>query len=277
MEKFNENPLVTVVIPVHNAEAFLKEAIESIINQTYTNLEILLINDGSTDNSSKIIAEYASYDQRIKVITNRNALGYGGEKASNEAYKIASGDFIAKLDADDVAMPDRLEKQIQYLINNPDIFLVGSWMKIIDQAGIEKGKRKYPVNNEDILREFYLRNCIGHPTIMFRNKIIPDDFYKLRFKALNDYYTHFLHMQQGLKMANIPDYLVKYRIHNSNTTFSRLKEQWMVNMEIKRYIDSNISVYFRYKTFIYLIDAFIRYMPNKLMFILLRLRNQFNN
>lgn len=271
-------PNISVVMPVHNGERFLAEAIDSILTQTYSDFELLLINDGSTDSSAAIIDQYATQDSRIRVLTNAVAQGFGGEKACNAAYRQARGRYIAKLDADDIAYPDRMERQIQFLEANPGIFLVGSWLTIIDAEGNPIGKRQYPTQPDAILGEFYYRNCIGHPSIMFRNHVLRDDFYQLRFAALNDYYSHFVHLQQGLKMANIPDYLVNYRVHDTNTTFAAIKRQWAINLEIKQSFVRDFA--YRpplfHRLVIALITLFVQIVPATWLAGLLKLRSRYN-
>ena len=227
-------PLVSVIMPVYNGERFLAQAIESILSQTYTNLELIIVNDGSTDSTPAILEQFAYQDSRVRVITNQTAQGYGGEKASNETYKLAKGRYIAKLDADDVAHPTRLAKQVDFLENNPDVFLTGTFLEIIDASGRVTGTREYPVTHQAIHRDYYYRNGIGHPSIMFRNGVVNGDFYQLRFPALNDYYSFFSLMETGHKMANLPEYLVQYRIHDANTVFTDLRRKWATNMAIKQ-------------------------------------------
>lgn len=265
-------------MPVHNGERFLAEAIESILSQTFSDFEFLLVDDGSTDASANIIRKYAAQDLRIRILTNAVAQGFGGEKASNSAYKQARGQYIAKLDADDIAYPQRLERQLNFLETNPDIFLVGSWLTLIDTHGRVIGKRHYPTDPDDILREFYYRNCIGHPSIMFRNNVITGDFYSLRFAALNDYYSHFVHMQAGLKMANLPEYLVQYRVHDSNTTFSGLKRQWAINMEIKQSFVRDFAYRppILHQSALTLITLLIDTLPDVWLDRLLQLRTRYN-
>lgn len=271
MEENYVEILVTVVMPAHNAELFIADSIQSILKQTHKNFELIIINDGSTDSTGNIIDLHKESDKRVKVIKINEPMGYGGEKACNLAYKEAEGKYIAKLDADDLAEPDRLKKQICFLEQNKDIFLVGSWVKIIDQSGNEKGTRSFPISHQNIWTTFYLKNCIAHPSIMFRNYIVKDDFYKIEFAALNDYYTHFIHMHRGLKMANLPEYLVKYRIHDNNTTYSKLKQQWKANIAIKRSFvkDFGYIAPLKHKLMIWLIDWIIYVMPQRFLIALM--------
>ena len=269
----SDTPLVSVIMPVHNGERYLAQAIESVLHQTILNFELLIINDGSTDSTATILERYAHQDSRIKVITNDVAQGYGGEKASNLAYRMAKGRYIAKLDADDVAHPTRLAKQVAFLDNHPSIFLVGSFLEIIDANGCVTSTREYPTTHQAIYQTFYYRNAIGHPSIMFRNGVISGDFYQLRFPALNDYYSLFCLMDMGHQLANLPEYLVQYRIHDSNTVFTDLRRKWAVNMSIKQSFvnDFNYSASLTHQVLLQLITLGIRAFPER---FLIRIMNR---
>jgi glycosyltransferase involved in cell wall biosynthesis len=226
-------PLVSVIMPVYNGERFLPAALDSILNQTYPNLEVLVLDNGSTDGTNGIIESAARRDKRVKPLYEPAPLGYGGEVATNVAARQAKGEFIAKLDADDVAHPERIAKQVAFLQANPDIFLVGSWLNLIDEKGHRTGLRTYPVSHQAIHDEFYLRFPIANPAILYRNIFQPTDLYTIRFRHFNDYYSLFVQLTYGLKMHNLPDYLTSYRIHNTNTVFTNLREKWQSNLEIK--------------------------------------------
>lgn len=116
-------------MPVYNAEKFLKPAIESILNQTFSDFELIIIDDNSNDKTADIIKSYN--DNRIKHIVNPNRIGF--TNSLNQGLKIAQGDYIARMDADDISDPERFSKEIEFLENNPDIGVCGSWMKIIDE------------------------------------------------------------------------------------------------------------------------------------------------
>src|SRR6476620_6374719 len=122
-----ESPLVSVVMPVYNARKFLAKAISSIISQSLANFELIIINDGSTDGSPEIINSFASTDKRIHVISNPSPLGKAGDAAKELGIKMSKGKYIAIMDADDTAMPNRLEVQYNFMEAHPDIFLCGSW------------------------------------------------------------------------------------------------------------------------------------------------------
>ena len=272
-------PLVSVIMPVYNGERYVAQAIDSILAQTLTDFELILVNDGSTDSTAGILDRYARQTSKIRVITNNVALGYGGEKASNAAYQLAKGRFVAKLDADDIAHPTRLAKQVAFLNANPAVFLVGSFMELIDADGRVTGTREYPVTHPAIYQAFYYRSTIAHPSIMFRNGVITGDFYQLRFPALNDYYSFFCLMQAGHQMANLPDYLVQYRIHDANTVFTDLKRKWAINMRIKRSFvdDFGYKAPVMHQALLQLITAGIRAFPEPFLIrIMNRTRKLFN-
>ena len=226
-------PLVSVIMPVYNGERFLVQAIESVLNQTYRQLELVILDNGSSDNTAHIITDYARRDHRVRPLWEPLPLGYGGELASNIAVRQAKGVFIAKLDADDVAMPDRLARQVSYLTKHPDVFLVGSQLALIDESGRVTGTRNYPVTHEEIYSEFYLRFPIANPAVMYRN-VLANDFYQIRFAHFNDYYSLFRLIQIGYRMHNLPELLTAYRIHTTNTVFTNLRAKWRSNVAIKK-------------------------------------------
>jgi glycosyltransferase involved in cell wall biosynthesis len=118
-------PEISVIMPVYNAAEFLAESIESILNQTFTNFELIILNDKSTDNSLDVISKYQRSDSRI-IIINKD-INVGPANLRNEGLSIAKGEFVALMDADDIAMPQRFEKQINVLKSNPEIGLCGTW------------------------------------------------------------------------------------------------------------------------------------------------------
>lgn len=223
------SPLVSVVMPVYNSEKYLKEAIESILHQSYTNFELLIVNDGSTDESGKIINQYKKQDKRIKVIKLLKPHGYGGEVATNFAIKQCKGDYIAKMDADDISIFNRIEKEVKYLENNRDVFLVGCQALVINKSGVVIGKRINPCNSDSIYTKMYFKNCIVHPTVMFRNEFFKDDFYKIEFETHNDYNSWFFYLTKGKKFANLSDFLIFYRVHGTNETYKNIKKKFKNN------------------------------------------------
>ncbi len=273
-------PLVSVIMPVYNGERFLEQAIESILEQSYRQLELIIINNGSTDNTATILAAYAQKDRRITILFHPEPLGHAGEAASNLASRHAKGKYIAKLDADDVAVPNRIEKQVVFLETNPAIFLVGSYLELIDSHSRSVGIRRYPLRSEAIYSEFYLRFPVANPAIMYRNGVLADDFYTLRHKSFtDDYYSLFLHIHNGLLFANLPEPLTLYRVHDSNTVFTNLRMKWMINMDVKKAFvhDFGYHAPWSHRVRIRLITVFINTLPEKLLIKFMNQARQFLN
>lgn len=273
-------PLVSVIMPVYNGERFLRYAIESVLEQSYEHLELIIINNGSTDNTATILEAYAQKDRRIMVLFHPEPLGHAGEAASNMASRHATGKYIAKLDADDVAVPNRIERQVAFLEANPAIFLVGSHLELIDSQGRSVGIRQYPLSSEAIYKEFYLRFPVANPAIMYRNGVVTGDFYTLRHKSFtDDYYSLFLHIHNGLLFANLPEPLTRYRVHDSNTVFTDLRRKWMINMDVKQAFvrDFGYQAPWSHRLRIRLITVFINTLPEKLLVKFMNQARQFLN
>ena len=228
-------PLVSIIIPAYNQQTYLKECLDSVLHQSYKNIEIILVDDASTDSTPLIIQEYVRSNKFVTVITNTTNLGYGGEPAFNLGVRKARGTYIAKIDADDTMATTRIDKQVDFLESHPDIFLVGSWLEIIDASSHITAHRKYPIHHRLIYNTYYLRNQIANPSIMFRNQLTTD-FFPIKFPRLNDYYGHFIHMHEGKRYANIPEYLTRYRVHSANTLYSNIKLNWSTSYDIKKAI-----------------------------------------
>ena len=267
-------PLVSVIMPVYNGERFLAEAIESVLTQTYTALELIILNNGSTDGTAGILDRYARQDNRVTVLFHPEPLGHAGEAASNVASRQARGQYIAKLDADDIAVPNRIEKQVAFLNAHPDVFLVGSYLELINGSGQNVGIRTFPLTSDAIYQEFYLRFPVGNPAIMYRNGVVEGDFYQLRNRAFtDDYYSLFVYLHSGLAFANMPEPLTRYRVHDQNTVFTDLRRKWDINLAVKQSFirDFGYSPPLLHRLKIGLITAGIHLLPER---FLVRIMNQ---
>lgn len=208
----NNLPLVSVVMPVYKAEMYLKEAIESILKQTYTNFEFLIFNDGSTDNSLKIIESYSELDKRI-------VLAYQGENKGyvhhlNEAIKIANGKYIVRMDADDIAHPERIEKQVKFLEKNSEYVLCGSRVQCI---GNSNEIVTLPIEDEEIRLKMLYINPFAHPSVTIRKSVLIENklFYNEIAMPAEDYDLWTKIIAKG-KVHNLPEILLKYRVHQKN-------------------------------------------------------------
>lgn len=215
-----ENPIISVVMPVYNGEKYLKEAIESILNQTYFDFEFLIINDGSTDSSESIILEYN--DSRIKYIKQAN-MGIGG--ALRNGCTLAKGNYIARMDADDICLPNRLEVQKIFLDNNPSTVLVSNAVIYIDEAGEIIGRSFPYTSNHAIIEKLKFKSPICHPSVMMRvGAYISSGGYE-ELELLEDFHLWRKLSKQG-KLHNLSSPLLKYRILNNSISRSITKEQY---------------------------------------------------
>ena len=176
------NPKISVLMPVYNGEQFLKEAINSILNQSFKNFEFIIINDGSGDKTEEIINSFK--DGRIKYIENKKNIGL--TKSLNIGIKEARGKYLSRMDADDIGLIKKLEIQYNFLENNTNIGIVGSAMFIIDDNGKVIGKSRKPVEHYLIKWRCFFGYPMAHPTIMGRTGIFKENLYNEMFISSQD-------------------------------------------------------------------------------------------
>src|SRR5712691_4062258 len=140
-------PSVSVLLPVWNGEAFLEQAMESILRQTLSSLELIVIDDGSTDRTAAIAEKFASSDHRVRLLRRPHE---GLSPTSNAGIAAASGEYVARMDADDISAPDRLQKQVAYLDGNPACVALGTWIEVVDEAGRHIGLKTFVTTPDDI-------------------------------------------------------------------------------------------------------------------------------
>jgi len=231
-------PKVTALMSVYNGEKYLREAVESILNQTFEDFEFIIINDGSSDSSRDKILSYK--DSRIRFIENEKNLGL--TKSLNRGLRIAKGKYIARIDVDDISMPGRFEKQVSFLDEHKEIALVGSWIQIINPQSGEVFVLKYDCDPVIIKWTLLFKNPIAHSSAFFRKEIIEEmGYYKEKYKYAQDFDLWF-RISRRYKIANIAEVLVKYRIHDESVT----KAQQTYNMQrqfVSEIIFNNINYY----------------------------------
>lgn len=220
----NNSPLVSVIIPVYNAERFVESAVRSIMNQTYTNLEILVTDDCSTDGSFEILQRLASEDSRITLYRNEANLKIVG--TLNSLVAAASGKYIARMDADDISLPTRIEKQVAFLESNPDYALCGTNAWHIDENGRRIGRSCLPESFEE--NKFFLQfySTFYHPTVMLRSEIYKQNLYDEKFLYAEDYELWArLVFEKGICSANLDECLLKYRINQQGISKKNAERQ----------------------------------------------------
>lgn len=212
-----ENPKVTVLMPVYNGEQYLSEAIESILNQTFTDFEFLIINDGSTDRSVDIIESYD--DPRIQLVHNGKNLKL--ITTLNRGIDLARGEYIARMDSDDISLPDRLAKQVEFLDTNPLCAVVAVKITQIDASGRLLGDWKGDrgaVTAEGIRKHLPVVNCIAHPGVMMRKSIVSRYRYDPSQRHAEDYDLWLRLCSDGYRIEKIGEPLLKYRVHGMQVT-----------------------------------------------------------
>lgn len=217
--------LVSVVMSVYNGQKYLSEAIESILNQTYTNFEFIIIDDGSTDNSLEIVQKYAKEDDRIRVIVNEKNIGLA--KSLNKGIALARGEYIARMDADDVSLPERFEKQVSFFKSNSNVGLLGTNIKVFSQVDHRlHTHRSYPLDDLDIRWFMFFSPPFCHPTVMFRHSLVHkvEFFYSDHFLTAQDYEL-WSRLLLHTSSSNLKEALLIYRIHDNQTTESKRKSQ----------------------------------------------------
>lgn len=225
----NNTPKVSVIMSVFNATPFLAESVSSILNQTYKNFEFIIINDGSTDKTSEILSRFS--DPRLKIIHQNNR---GFTKSINYCLRLAKGKYIARMDADDISLPERLSRQISFLDSHPDIALCGTYAIAINESGQEIGRYTYPpVNHSDILRLLFRHNPFIHPSVMFRKKVIDQiGPYNEKFPVAQDYEL-WSRLAPQFKTANLPEFLLRYRILKKSVTRQKNRSWYRLWLGIK--------------------------------------------
>jgi len=262
-----KTPKISVIMSAYNAEKYIAEAIESILNQTFKDFEFIIINDSSTDNSLNIIKKYAKKDRRIVLINNSKNLGL--IKSLNKGLKIAKGKYIARMDDDDISLPKRFQIQYDFLENNLEIFLVGSSCFLIDEKGIKIGSQNCPIDFTEIKKKLTKKCCMIHPSIMFRND--KQTFYREKMWHVEDYDLYLNLLTRNKKIANIKDKIILYRITPNSICITHSRKQKIFsNIAIKFYNQRMIFGKDKYNDFnsdILLSSDYIKECSNEEVFI----------
>lgn len=228
-----KTPLVSVLMTAYNAAEFVVQAVESIQNQTYSNWELIIVNDGSSDTTGKMLHAIASKDKRIRVVHCRK--NRGASYASNLGLAKARGQYIARMDADDIAMPDRLSKQIAYLQKHKNVIVVGGQCELIDIYGSSIGMKNFPTKHKEIYDALYQINPIQHPSLMINMKLLGAHkiTYHTDVMLAHDLEILFKLAQYG-RLANLEDVVLKYRVHNDSLSLKHPKETFRHTLTVRQ-------------------------------------------
>ena len=215
-------PLVSIILPVFNGEKFLDESVRSLLNQSYKNFELIIINDGSTDKSKEIISNFS--DDRILYYENETNIGL--ISTLNKGIELSKGKYIARMDADDISYENRLKVQVDFLEKNTDHMMCGGWAETIDNKGFKTGKIKRITSDGLIRSNILFTTPFIHPTILIKSQILKETNYGIDTLHCEDLDLWVrLSLKYKYKFANIPIYLIKYRLHNSNVSIQHKQIQ----------------------------------------------------
>ncbi len=237
----NETPEISLIMSVYNGEEYLSEAVESVLNQTFKRFELIVINDCSTDKTGEILDRYAKLDNRVKVYTNEENLRL--PSSLNKGMEYASGKYIARMDADDICLPERLEKQYDFMEKNPNIALSSCRFMTLKKGVISSGGCGGKTDSESVKALLLVTNPILHPGIIAKADVIKSLGYDKNFTCTEDMELWTRFIMAGYEVRIMPEYLMIYRLHDKQITETTLEKQHKEVAEIqKRYYAELLSV-----------------------------------
>jgi glycosyltransferase involved in cell wall biosynthesis len=222
-------PTISVVLTTFQGERYLRAAMQSILDQTFRDFELIVVDDASQDRTASILREIQALDARVVVV--RHDHNQGGTVALNTGLARARGKFIAIMDHDDISLPQRLEKEISFLRAHPEYACVGSNIQIIDESGRMIQTPKLPTDPDKIAKQLPTRNPMFHPTIMFRND--PTIRYREKIRYAMDYDLYLRWVAEAKRIANLPDVLLQYRLSSSSATLVQRAQQELFTRHVR--------------------------------------------
>jgi glycosyltransferase involved in cell wall biosynthesis len=216
---------------VYNGENYIIPALESMFSQSFSDFEFILVDDASTDGTARILADYARKDHRLCVLSNSENMGIA--RSLNLGLEHAKGDYIARMDADDISLPPRLQKQFDFMEAHPEIGVMGTSVELIDADGQVIDERVYPPEPIIIRWRLALENPICHPTVMIRRSHLNDLRYDADLATAQDYHL-WCRLSGHTRFANLPEPLLQLRKHGENMTCKSGKEQRQNSLSISR-------------------------------------------
>jgi len=228
--KKQTHPIVSIIMPVYNAREYVAESIDSIRSQTIKRWELLIIDDHSTDGSWKILQDYAKRDKRIQLFRNRTNLGL--VKSLNKIIPYTKGEFVARMDADDISLPNRLKKQIALLRKQPELVACGGQEYIIDTNGVNIAEKHFPTNPKSCYQLIANIMVIQPPVLMARGDIFRTLQYDNHIFKNDDISIHFKLLQHG-KFSNVKDIIFKYRRREDSLTHKNPKRVYFLALLVR--------------------------------------------
>ncbi|MBP6034010.1 MAG: glycosyltransferase [Candidatus Moranbacteria bacterium] len=234
MSREGYQPKISVVMAVFNGQNYLAEAIESVLGQTFPDFEFFIVNDGSIDGTEDIIERYLEKDSRIRYL--KNEINSGQSKSWNRAIESARGEFIIRMDADDVCVLDRFEKQYQYMISHPNVDVLGSRYYIFSNDKNQK------IESPEFFDIKDGRPPVHHPTCCIRKNLFQRfGYYDPKYDGAEDAELWYRFYSKGVEFVNLDEYLLWYRVHGENVSIKKIKKQIYLQFKI------NLLAVFKYE------------------------------
>lgn len=275
MKNNSNNPLVSVIMSVYNAEKYVRLAIESILNQTYKKFEFIIVDDGSTDSTPDILKDFKKKGKRIILIQNNNNLGL--TKSLNKALKSAQGKYVIRMDADDWAYPERFRLQVSLMEHHPDVVVSGSYIEVCDKNLKTKYIRKYHLDDANIRKHIFRYSPFAHPATIWQTEVLKKERYNERMTVSQDYELYFRIGTIG-KFMNIDKPLLKLRMHSESISAKmsdiQLKNTVLIRLSAVLFLGYQMTRFD--KLYNFLQEVFISLIPIKLRLYLFNLLRRFD-
>lgn len=226
----NNEPLVSILIPVYNSEKFIRETLDSVLSQTYKNFEVIIVDDACTDNTPKILIEFAELDTRINLFRNDTNLYIA--KARNKAISLSKGKYIVWQDSDDISLPTRVEKLVKFMEEHPDVGICGSYLQSF-MGEKDLDVRTYATDDESLRKTIFKYSPVAQPTAIVRKSCLDEvGVFDESIPTAEDLDLSF-RIGVKYKFANIPEVLIRYREHPNSATHLKLKAQIRNTLRIR--------------------------------------------
>lgn len=264
-------PRISVLMTVYNCQKYLKTSIDSILDQSFRDFEFIIVDDGSTDGSKKIIEDYKQKDTRIVALRNKHNIRTS--RALNKGLSVAKGKYVVRMDADDWSYPDRFQKQYSYMQKHPKVGVSGGAIEICDEKLKVINKRKYPLSDKAARKTIFRYSPFAHPATIWNAKIMKKvGGYNENIPLSQDYELYF-RMGRLAKFGNLNSLILKLRTHNDSSSIIRGKfqEQYAIYSRIKAFLEYQYKMSFSDKlyTFVQMMSMVI--IPPKIKFRLFNL------
>lgn len=265
----NSQPLVSVVIPAYNAQEYLAESLDSILSQTYENIEVIVIDDKSTDNTARIASERAAGDKRMRLVRNLVNLGIGGNRS--KGIELARGKYICWQDADDISMPDRIAQQVAVLEQNAKIGVVGGWLQFFDDKG-DGAVRRYSDDDKKLRSKIFMYNPVAQPASMFRAECYREvGVYDETYQVSEDLEMLF-RVGERYEFSNVQKVVVRYRQSHTSLTATKLRDMEKVTLKLRAHYRHSHSYHYTWLDACYnLAQKLSLYMPTQLKMFVFKL------